>query len=198
MNSNTLQSTQNIKNHAPNFAFEPFHFSLEQTVDVKPFGRIKLRPIRITDESRMIQFHKKLSEESVHLRYFEQIALGTRILHERLAKVCANTADSIAIVAEREVAGKQPTQILGVGRLCTHEETETASFALLIADEAQTTTLPGELLKRLVVIAKAFHFRNLISEFLVADYDGLRLCRALGFNLHTIPEDGIVDVCRHL
>jgi acetyltransferase len=194
MKANILHPPRSRKNDVLNFAYEPPHFAMEHTVDIKPYGRLKLRPIRITDENRMIEFHETLSEESIYLRYFAHITLDTRTIHERLVKVCANTADSFAIVAERHGTGNEVTEILGVGRLSTYDETDTAAFAVLVADEAQDTTLPRELLKRLIAIARAFRFKTLTGELLVADSDGLSVCRDLGFTLHTIPEDGIVFV----
>ena len=142
----------------------------------------------------MVAFHKGLSEESIYLRFFEHITLDTRTLHERLARVCANTAESFAIVAERHETAAHPAEILGVGRLTTTAKSTAADFALLVSDEAHQTNLPRELLLRLIELARGFGFRNLTGELLVADYDGVSLCRDLGFTLHTIPEDGIVLV----
>ena len=36
----------------------------------------------------MVQFHEKLSEDSVYLRFFQSLKLSRRIAHERLTRVC--------------------------------------------------------------------------------------------------------------
>jgi len=174
-----------------NFAHKPAHLHPEHVVTIHNFGRVKLRPISIEDENGMVEFHQSLSEENIYERYFEHISLDARTLHERLARVCANTADSFAIVAE---SIKNGGEILAVGRLTTTAVVNKASFALLVADRAKDTTLARELLMRLIVVARAYRFQTLGGEFLVADHDALNLCRDLGFRLHTVPEDGIVRV----
>ena len=194
MKLKALHPVVNREASSPNFSYEPSKFDLEHTIYLKKYGRIRLRPIRVNDEARMVAFHEGLSEESIYLRFFEHITLDTRTLHERLAKVCANTAESFAIVAERHETASHPTEVLAVGRLTTTSDPKAAAFALLVSDEAHETILPHELLLRLIEIARAFRFREITGELLVADYDELDLCRKLGFTLHTVPEDGLVKV----
>ena len=194
MNIHSLHPTRNSVADAPNFSVEADHFKPTQTVPLKEYGRIKFRPISPEDEPRMIRFHEALSEESIYLRYFEHISLDTRTLHERLARVCTNTADSYAIVAERHETKEHSAEILAVCRLTTTDQPTTASFAMLMGDALQETDLPRDLLKRLIEIARTYGFQTLTGEVLVADHDTLTLCRSFGFNLQTVPEDGIVHV----
>jgi acetyltransferase len=194
MNIHLLHPARNRKPEAANFKADNDHRDPEQTLYLKEYGRIKLRPIRLDDEPRMTRFHENLSEESIYLRYFEHISLDTRTLHERLAKVCANSPDSFAIVAERHESTRRSSEILAVGRLTTTDDPDTASFAMLMGDKAQDTELPRHLLSELIQIARIHGFRTLTGELLVADHDTLDLCRRVGFSLRTIPDDGLVRV----
>jgi len=54
------------------------------------FGRLLMRPIKPEDEPLMVEFHRALSEESIHARYFAHMRLEGRINHERLARVAIN------------------------------------------------------------------------------------------------------------
>lgn len=198
MKVNLLHPTRERDSHAPCFSTHLEHFEPDHVLYLKEYGRIVLRPIRIDDEAAMVAFHEGLSEESIFLRYFEHISLDTRTLHERLARVCANTADSYAIVAETRATSHHPAKILAVGRLTTTETPHRAGFALLIDDGAKDTTLPLELLKRLMEIAKAFHFTTLSGELLVGDHDTMNLCRDLKFTVRSVPEDGLVRVVSKL
>ena len=64
------------------------------------------------DEPAMVKYHESLSEHSVYLRDFHMIALGQRVAHERLIRICFNDFDrEMALVAESKDG------ILGVGRL---------------------------------------------------------------------------------
>src|SRR5690349_20601293 len=62
---------------------------------------VTIRPIRPEDEPLMINFHKSLSEETVHLRYFGFLKGESLITHERLARICFSDYDrEIALVTE--------------------------------------------------------------------------------------------------
>ena len=62
---------------------------------------VTIRPIRPEDEPLMVKFHKTLSKQSVHLRYFGLLSLERRTMHERLRRVCFIDYDrEIALVAE--------------------------------------------------------------------------------------------------
>ena len=51
----------------------------------------------------MIEFHKKLSERSVYLRYFQPLKLTQRTAHERLTRTCfIDYNREMALVAERK------------------------------------------------------------------------------------------------
>ena len=183
---------------APHFAQAGVDFASEEELYLRHLGRVRLRPIRPSDEPRMVKLHESLSEEAVYLRFFEHISLDTRTLHERLARVCRNTAESYAIVAELH-SPKHPTEpIVAIGRLTTTAEPGVAAFALLCTDEAQESCLPGNLLSRLIDTARAFGFHTLTGDQLVADHETINLCRGFDFNLRTIPGEGIVRATRQL
>jgi len=189
-----LLPTENRKGGMPGFLPELEQLDSERTVTVKEFGRVVLRPITPADEKPMIRFHESLSEEGIYLRYFEHISLDTRTLHERLARVCLNSADSYAIVAEGHATSHHPAEILAVGRLTTTGRPTSTSFALLMSDRAMATELPEHVLTRLIEIARAQGFKGVEGELLVCDHDTLTLCRKLGFKTRTILEEGFVRV----
>ena len=65
-------------------------------------SKVTIRPIRPEDEPLMIEFHKKLSERSVYLRYFQPLKLTQRTAHERLTRICFIDYDrEMALVVER-------------------------------------------------------------------------------------------------
>jgi acetyltransferase len=178
----------------PDFGGRPRRINLEQTVALKGYGKVKIRPIRVEDEQEMIRFHVSIPEESIYLRYFEYLGLDRRTSHERLMRICANTPESYAIVVEKSSTPHQAEAILGVGRLTKTAEAEVATFDTLLADGANARPLGKALLNRMIKLARAFGFKALTGELLVADHDGLNLCRALGFSLQTVTDDGVVIV----
>ena len=182
----------------PDFCGRPRRINLEQTVAVKGYGKLKIRPIRLEDEQEMIRFHKAISEESIYMRYFEYLGLDRRTSHERLVRICTNTPESYAIVVEKPHTPHLAAAILGVGRLTKAAQPEFATFDTLLVDGANAGQLGKILLKRMAKLANTFGFKGLEGELLVADHDGLNLCRSLDFSLQTLPGDGVVLVTRSL
>ena len=178
----------------PDFSSRPRRINLDQVVAVPGHGKLKIRPIRLEDEKAMILFHGRLSEESIYMRYFEYLGLDRRTSHERLQRICRNTPDSYAVVVERPGTKLHDPEIVAVGRLTQTDEPEVAAFDTLAVDGRQHDRLAKVLLARLAKLARAFGFQILTGELLIADHDGLNLCRSLGFSLQSAAEGGIVRV----
>ena len=111
-------------------------------------------------------FHESLSEESVYLRYFHMAKLSTRVAHERLLRKCFIDYDhEMALVAELTEAESHNVSILGVARLSRLPSSPEAEFAVVVADNYQHQGLGGELIRRLVEIARIEKIKRLIAEF---------------------------------
>ena len=182
----------------PDLRGRPGRIKMCPIVVVKGFGSLKIRPIQLDDEEEMIRFHQSISEESIYMRYFEYLGLDQRTSHDRLIRICRNTGESYAIVMEASAPPHRQESILAVGRITTTDKPYVATFDTLITTEKKAPQLAKVLLKRLVILARAFGFQTLTGELLVADHDALNLCRALGFSLQTLPEDGLVRVTHEL
>lgn len=190
----TTISAPILGSHLPDFGGRARRTTLGEQAAHKNHGKLKIRPIQLDDEEEMIRFHENISEESIYRRYFEYLGLDRRTAHERLARVCANGANSYALVAERPETKHHPAAILAVGRLTTTPTPYVASFDTLLVDEVSISKLGKVLLRRLIRLARTFGFQQLSAELLVADHETLNVCRSLGFSLHTLPEDGLVRV----
>jgi len=182
----------------PDFHGRPKRISLENTVAVKGFGKLKIRPIHLDDEEEMVRFHAGISEESIYMRYFEYLGLDHRTSHERLVRICTNTPQSYAIVVEKPATPHHPAAILAIGRLTKTSQRQAANFDTLIADKAKNPQIGKILLTRLIKLSRAFGFQTLQGELLVADHDTLNLCRQLDFTVQTLPQDGLVLVTHPL
>jgi acetyltransferase len=151
---------------------------------------VTIRPIRPEDEALMVRFHETLSERSVYLRYLHPMALGQRVAHERLSRICFVDYDrEIVLVAERGDPATGAHEILGVGRLSRLPWTEEAEFALLISDEFQRHGLGTELLRRLIAIGRDEHLKRIIGYISTENQDMQRVARNLGFKSRRRPDD---------
>ena len=136
----------------------------------------------------MIAFHKTLSDESVHFRYFGMPSLGFRTGHERLARLCStDLAREIALVADRKRHDEEH-EILGVGRLIKTPNLNEAEFAILVPDRWQGDGLGTALLKALVAIARKARVR-IFGHILPANTAMLHVSREVGFELKFLPAE---------
>jgi acetyltransferase len=172
----------------------PPRIPLEQIVEVAGFSKLKLRPIRVDDESKMFEFHRGISTKSVVLRYFGYQGLDTRTSHERLVRVCTNSPEVYSIVIEQPPHPRKTVAILAVGRLIKTSEPYVAMFDILIGDEANIPKLAKILLNRLINLGRAFRFQVLAGKFLDLDKDAINLCRSLKFAVQSLSEEGTVQV----
>ena len=151
--------------------------------------QVTIRPIRPDDESLMVAFHKELSEHSVYMRYGNASTLSFRTAHERLTQVCFIDYDrEMALVAKNVDCG-----IIGVGRLIKDRAQNAAEFALVVADKYQTLGLGGELLHRVLTIARQEGLES-VYGFILPDNPRMQsLARELGFSLEFPSDGGLIE-----
>ena len=182
---------------APGLSTAAQQLRLKETLRVRGYGRLLLRPIQPEDEPLMVEFHRALSEESIYSRYFEHITLESRIKHDRLVRICANDDNSFALVAEYPGGADSARAIFGVGRLSRTDDPIAADFAILIKDTVQGHGIGSALIKELMVLARTCGFKRLTGEVLVANHEMLYVCRHFGFSVKFL-QDGLVQVDRGL
>jgi acetyltransferase len=146
-------------------------------------ANISIRTIRPDDEPLMVEFHKTLSDYSVHFRYFGAVSLRERTLHERLRRHCAvDCTRELALIAILEKSHER--RILGVGRLLKNPSCNEAEFAVLIADPWQGKGLGTEILKLLVRLGRRSRLERIIGHILDGNRPMRRASEHAGFKLH--------------
>ncbi|MCE0499375.1 MAG: GNAT family N-acetyltransferase [Methylacidiphilales bacterium] len=178
---------------APGLSAAARRLRLKETLRVRDYGKLLLRPIKPEDEPLMVEFHRTLSEESIYSRYFEHMTLECRTKHDRLARICANDDDSFALVAEFPGNADAPRAIFGVGRLSRTDDPLAADFAILVKDAVQGRGIGSALIKRLMTLARACKFNRLTGEVLVTNHEMIYVCRHFGFSVQHM-QDGLVQV----
>jgi acetyltransferase len=145
---------------------------------------VTIRPIRPEDEPLMITFHKSLSEETVHLRYFGFLGGEALIAHERLVRICFNDYDrEITLVVETIQTAEDQRQIIAVARLIKAYGANEAEVAIVVSDNWQGKGLGTKLLGDLVVIGRVEGLERIVGYILTENYVMQRICRKLGFTL---------------
>lgn len=173
----------------PPLVIRPYPREYVEPATLRDGTKILTRPIRPEDEPLVVDLHRRLSQQSVRLRYFQPLPLGTRTAHERLTRVCFNDYDrELALVALPESGA----QIAGIGRLTKLRWRPVGEFAILISDEWQRRGLGTLFLERLVHIARREKLERLRAEMLQENVAMQRISSKLGFRLESMGGGGVV------
>src|SRR5579872_1768658 len=110
-----LLSADTDESQLPQLVIRPYPAQYVSPFRMKNGATVRIRPIRPEDEPAMVQFHKKLSDSTVYMRYLGFMKLEQRIAHERLTRICFIDYDrEMVLVAERPVGPSGDSEILGV------------------------------------------------------------------------------------
>jgi acetyltransferase len=142
---------------------------------------VVIRPIRPEDEPLIVEFHKRLSEQSVYLRYFYPMALDMRIAHERLTRICFIDYDREMVLVAEWADPADKRAIIGVGNLIKIHGTNDGEFAAVVADAYQGQGLGTELLRRLIAIGRDERLERVVADVLPENRDMQRVFQKLGF-----------------
>ena len=127
-----------------------------------------IRPIRPEDETLVVDFHGRLSDETVYQRYFTKLGYEQRVAHERMVRVCFTDYDrEIALVAEQvEPSDRQGCASPGWRAWCGVYNSGDAEISLVVCDECQGQGLGTELVRRLVEVGREEGVERLVAETL--------------------------------
>jgi acetyltransferase len=182
----------------PTTAVRPYPIHLVSSWRMKDGKDVMIRPIRPEDEPMMIEFHKKLSERSVYLRYFQPLKLTQRTAHERLTRACfIDYNRELALVAEGKNEAGEP-EILAVGRLSKLHGRDEAELAAVATDAAQHKGLGTELYRRMIEFARDEKLKLVISNMLPENREMRALCVKHGFKMYSNLEDNMIRAELHL
>jgi len=140
-----------------------------------------LRPIRPEDEPRLVQFHRHLSAQSVHMGYSKDFDFDARTAHERLTRICFADYDREIVLVAEETEADGGKQIVGVGRLNRSKFSSDAEFSMLVVDRWQKKGLGTRLLGTLLSAAKDERIGGIVA-YMLPEYRAMRaLCRKADF-----------------
>ena len=166
----------------PPLAIRPYPMQYVKTFENRNGVEFTIRPIRPEDEPFMVEFHAKLSEESVYLRFFRAFDLDERVAHERLTRLCFVDYDrTIALVIEWMNPETNEPEIVAAGRLTRMPDPLEAEFALLVRDDFQGQGLGTVLLTRLLQFGRDEGIERVVAYMLATNTGMINICKKLGF-----------------
>jgi acetyltransferase len=149
----------------PRLAIRPYPAQYVSSLSIRDGLSVRIRPIRPEDEPLMVHFHQKLSEQTVYLRYLENLKLDQRIAHERLARICFIDYDREMVLVAVCASGRAE-EIVGVARLSKFHGRNEAELAVLVRDDFQKRGLGTGLVERLLDVARQERISRVVAYML--------------------------------
>jgi acetyltransferase len=151
--------------------------------------KVFARPVRPDDEPLILHLLQHVSKEDLRLRFFDSIKEFTHSFLVRLTQL--DYARAMAFVAFDEASGN----ILGVVRVHSDPAGETGEYAILLRSDLKGRGLGWALMKMIIEYGKSEGLKRIIGQILQENSVMLKMCRELGFEVKTNPEDrGLCDV----
>ena len=157
----------------------------EADVVLRDGGACHVRPIRPDDAARLVEFHSRLSPQTIYYRFFAPYPKLTDRDVEHFTTV--DYRDRVALVATVD------DQIVGVVR---YERTaaDEAEVAFVIEDPYQGRGLGTILLERIAQAARERHFRRFVAEVLPDNTRMLEVFEHAGYRLQSSRADGFITL----
>ena len=174
------------------FALRPYPKEWERHLALRTGRRVFVRPVRPEDEGLFLEFLKHVRDEDLRLRFFAPIR---EFSHAFLAKLIQiDYARAIAFIALDEATG----EMLGVVRLHSDANHETAEYAILLRSDLKGLGLGWELMQLIIEWAKADGLIVIEGQVLRENTVMLDMCRALEFEIRTDPGNSEMKIvsCR--
>jgi len=152
--------------------------------------KLKLRPVKISDEELLKDFFYSLSDQSLYRRF---ISTRKDMPHERLQEmVVIDYTKEMVILAVIEQNEKEV--VVGVGQYGIQEFQHWAEVAFAVRDDYQYKGIGQVLLSYLTQIAKRNGLLGFTAEVLVENKPMLHLFEKMGFNIEKRSSAGVYEL----
>ncbi len=152
--------------------------------------KLKLRPVKISDEELLKDFFYSLSDQSLYRRF---ISTRKDMPHERLQEmVVIDYTKEMVILAVVEQNEKEV--VVGVGQYGIQEYQHWAEVAFAVRDDYQYKGIGQILLSYLTQIAKRNGLLGFTAEVLVENKPMLHLFEKMGFNIEKRSSAGVYEL----
>jgi acetyltransferase len=165
------------------FAIRPYPSQWEGQLVLRNGWPIAVRPLRPDDEPAVIKFLGQVRAEDLRLRFFHAVKEFSHQFVGRLTQL--DYARSMAFVA----LNKETGEIIGVARLHSDSQYQSAEYAILVQSNLKGNGLGWALMQLLIDYATAEGLKSLYGQVLAENTMMLRMCRELGFNVKTDPSE---------
>jgi acetyltransferase len=188
-----IRVAQTGKRAEERLAIRPYPKELEEEVSLADGHRLCLRPIRPEDEPALVMAFRKLSPETVRLRFFAPLKELTHQAAARLTQIDYDREMALVLVDHESAS---TAEIYAVARIAADPDNTTAEFAVAVRDDVAGMGLGTLLMRRLIDHARRRGLSELFGHVLHENSRMLGICRRLGFRQEPDPEVPRITVVR--
>jgi acetyltransferase len=164
-------------------AARPYPPQWERHLVLRDDWRVFARPIRPDDEPLLHQLLQRVTKEDLRFRFFDSIKEFTHVFLARLTQL--DYAQAMAFIAFDEASG----ETLGVVRIHSDAIHETGEYAILLKSDLKGRGLGWALMEMMIEYARSEGLKRVFGQILQENSVMLNMCRELGFEIKTDPDD---------
>ncbi len=144
---------------------------------------IFVRPVRPEDEQLYIRFLSAETAEDLRRRFFAAVKHFNHAFIAPLTNV--DYVKAMAFIALDEAKG----EIVGAARLHATDGTGSGEYAILVRSDRKGRGLGWQLMQTLIAYARTRSYRCIRGQVLHENVKMLDMCRELGFDVKTDPDE---------
>jgi acetyltransferase len=157
----------------------PYPRELNEEWNMRDGTEVLIRPIKPEDEPMEKELFSRISKQTEYFRFFGYLG---EVNHDMLTRFTQIDYDrEIALIAKVTLDGK--SAMAGVVRLVMDANSETAEFAILVADKWQGQGLGNKFMDKIMQIAEKRKIKKVYASVLHANVVMLHMFRKRGFTV---------------
>ncbi|MGC2077681.1 MAG: GNAT family N-acetyltransferase, partial [Xanthobacteraceae bacterium] len=172
----------------PRFAIRPYPKDWERHTALLDGMKIFIRPIRPEDEALYPTFLNAVTPEDLRLRFFAPVKVFVHNFITRFTQI--DYARAMAFIAINETT----SEMLGVVRIHTDSQYENGEYAIVVRSDLKGHGLGRLLMELMIEYARAEGLKFVRGQVLQENTTMLQMCRQLGFEIASDPEDSSIAV----
>jgi len=171
---------------AQRLAIRPYPKELEETIDLPGEQTLLLRPVLPEDEPSLQGLVARAPPEDLQRRFFQPIRELSHKMAATLTQIDYHREMAL-VVAGPGLPGQ--AEIYGIVNLVTDPSQNRAEYSIIVDRKMTGLGLGNRLIRRIIRYARARGIGEIYGEVLQENKPMLQLSRALGFAIHSDPDD---------
>ena len=167
----------------PRFAIRPYPTEWQRQIRLQDGTAILVRPVRPEDEPLYGPFFAAVTPTDLRLRFFAPVKEFSHAFIARFTQI--DYARAMAFIAIEEATGA----MLGVVRLHADADYVSGEYAILVRSDLKGRGLGWQLMQFIIEYARAEGIRSIHGQVLQENTTMLDMCRELGFQIVSDPQE---------